>query len=421
MPTKPNPDGTPAKRQLDAVLIQLSSQRPSDVWRGMEQVRQWLKEDPEDRDVYGLVLDAVKKNRDLREEARHLLTEMMQNDSQVAEEALRSLPSGIQDLLADANDAYYAAEYVNSIQLYRQVLRLDPENAHAKEHLAKAVLKRDTGESPTDLPRAAQQYFRRARSFIAIREVVTAMNLLNAAVEAAQGKGMKYPEAEEALNNIQNLVLADEQISMADDAVKKGNRKKAINYYQNALKLDPSNYDIRKKIRNQKLIINAWWTVPLFVAIVGAAVYGLSTIYPASSLATPTITKTETSTIVSPTAITLANTTVPSIAETATNTEIPIPSPTNTPKATETIASTSTESPLGIGYINKAVASVWKDPNSGLDGQLGLNQSLEILEEQTISGAKWYRCRWTDDNGQRYEGWILESNITFGPTPTPRP
>jgi len=126
MSSKVNPGKTPNKRksQLDAVLIQLSSQRPSDVWRGMEQTRQWLKTNPEDSDVYGLLLDAVQKNRELREQVRNLLNEMMQNGSQTAEKAILSLPSSLTDFLVNADDAYYGGEYESAIKLYRQVLKL---------------------------------------------------------------------------------------------------------------------------------------------------------------------------------------------------------------------------------------------------------------------------------------------------------
>src|SRR5262245_55021621 len=97
------------KSELDAILIQLSSQMPSDVWRGKEQVRQWLKEDPEDRDVYALLVNAAQKNRNLRDDVRNIIVEMLQNGSKAAEQAILSLPSGIDGILADADDAYYAA------------------------------------------------------------------------------------------------------------------------------------------------------------------------------------------------------------------------------------------------------------------------------------------------------------------------
>src|SRR5688572_14213921 len=204
------PGRPPTRKQLDAVLVQLGGQRPSDVWRGMDQVRRWLADNPENREVYGMLLDAVKESRDLRDQVRKLLSEMEQKGSKSAQEAMSNLPSGVQDFSVDANDAYYAGEYERAIQLYRQVLKLDPDNAHAKDHIAKAEIKRRTGETASGLPRAAEQYYRRARSYIAAREVVTAMNLLSAAIEAARAKEMKYPEAEEALNNMNNLLLADD-------------------------------------------------------------------------------------------------------------------------------------------------------------------------------------------------------------------
>jgi tetratricopeptide (TPR) repeat protein len=422
IPGKPQ---DPKRLQLDSVLIQLTSQRPSDVWRGMEQVRQWLKEDMEDREVYGLLLDAVEKNRDLREQVRGLLLEMMQKGSKVAEQAILSLPSSVPDIMADANDAYYAAEFDKAIQLYRQVLRLDPENSAAKDHLAKAILKRGTGDSPTDLPRAAQQYYRRARSFIAIRDVVTSMNLLNAAVEAAQAKGMKYPEAEEALNNIQNLVLADEQIGLAKAALEKGKHREAITYYENALKLDPTNPELPKKIRKERLTLNSWWGIPLLIVIVAFSIYGYAAQNPGQLKPTPTITNTEIRNVVpsSTVAIKLSQTSV-NLTQTATNTEIISASETSaitaSPSFTKTSIPTSTEEILGVAFINKAIASVWQEPNKGLQGQLRLYQPLILLEEKLISNSTWYRCRWELD-GNTQEGWILADNITFGPPPIPSP
>ena len=50
--------------------------------------------------------------------------------------------------------------------------------------------------------RAAEQYYRRARSYIAARDIPTAMNLLNAAIEAAQAKGFTFQDAEDALINL---------------------------------------------------------------------------------------------------------------------------------------------------------------------------------------------------------------------------
>ena len=168
--TTPEQDLIERSKQLSAVLIQLLSQRPSDILRGMTQVRYWLQADIEDGQVYAILLDAVHENREMREQVRSLLTQMVEKGSKAAEQALSILPSTASEILADADDAYYAAEYDQAIQLYRQVLKLAPDDERAKDHLAKAEIKRMAGETDKDLPRAALQYYRRARSHIAARD-----------------------------------------------------------------------------------------------------------------------------------------------------------------------------------------------------------------------------------------------------------
>jgi tetratricopeptide (TPR) repeat protein len=462
MASKNNPGKAPGKRQLDAVLVQLGNQRPSDVWRGMDQVRQWLSDDSENRDVYGMLLDAVKESPDLREQVRNLLSEMEQKGSKSAREAMSKLPSGVQDFSADANDAYYAGEYERAIQLYRQVLKLDPDNAHAKDHIAKAEIKRRTGETASGLPRAAEQYYRRARSYIAAREVVTAMNLLSAAIEAARAKEMKYPEAEEALNNMNNLLLADDFKQKARQAVRIEQWKDAVELYSKALALDPTDEIVKKEAEslqnlleaatliqsgrssklfaplgkwqstvdaarlfinpksrlvrsvekqiNQVRLLRFFSGVLLIIGIIALSYWGipkffapepLSTITPAATTSVPTQTSAApAATATQPMEIT----TSPSITETPTITPTDTPSPTNT------------QLNLGTGYINKASASAWGVPNSGLIDQLGFKQTLTLLERREVGGSTWYRCTWEKDGVTR-EGWILGEYITFGPPP----
>jgi hypothetical protein len=95
----------------------------------------------------------------------------------------------------------------------------------------------------------------------------------------------------------------------------------------------------------------------------------------------------------------------------ATSTNTPVPTPT------KIIISTSTETILGIGYVNKAVASTWSDPNRTLIERLSLNHPLIIMERREVSGSTWYRCRW-ENNGNTQEGWILAEYVTLG-TPPP--
>ena len=468
MSGKTNPGKIPNKRksQLDAVLIQLSSQRPSDVWRGMEQARQWLKEDTEDKDVYGLLLDAVQKNRDLREQVRNLLTEMMQGGSQSAEKAILALPSSLTDFIADADDAYYGAEYERAINLYRQVLKLDPENAHAKDHIAKAEIKRITGETASGLPRVAEQYYRRARSYIAARDVITAMNLLNAAIEAAQAKNIKYIEAEEALNNMNNLLLADDFRQKAKTALNENRWNDALESYNKALTLDPANELTKRELESlqdllrtetalkkrgvmrvfmpisklqntveaARIVMNsgnpllsyiekqlsqirlfrATSIILLLIIIIFPLYYNddIRGLFAPVLAETPIIsTATYTSEVV-PTNTEQQATESIIITNTQTiNTDTPTPTPT------ETLTPTPTEVILGTGYINKGIASTWDAPNGKLIERLSLNHPLTILEQKTIAtNFLWYRCRW-ENNGITHEGWILAEYITFGSPP----
>lgn len=453
----------PTQKQLDAVLVRLGSQRPSDVWRGMDQVRHWLADDPENREVYGMLLDAVKENRDLREQVRKLLSEMEQKGSKSAQDAMYNLPSGIQDFSADANDAYYAGEYEKAIQLYRQVLKLDPDNAHAKDHIAKAEIKRRTGETASGLPRAAEQYYRRARSYIAAREIATAMNLLSAAIEAARAKDMKYPEAEDALNNMNNLLLADDFKQKARQAVRIEQWKDALELYNKALALDPTDEVLKKEAESLQNLLEAatliqsgrssklfaplgkWQSIVdaarlfinpksrlvrsvekqinqirllriisgilLFIALIGLSYWGIPKLFApgVSSTSTPTATifvPTQTSTMPASTATQRLGTTVSfSITETPTITPTETPSPTNTQLI------------LGTGYINIGTVSAWAEPNSTLIDRLRLNQILTLLEKREIGGSTWYRCSWEKDSVAQ-EGWILGDYITFG-SPAP--
>ncbi len=420
----PNTNTTPDDYDLEAVSIQLRSQRPGDLWKGMEQVTQWLQDNPESPKIYEMLLNSVHDNRALRERVRKLLIDVSNNNkSKAAQSALHNLPSSVRDLLADADDAYYAGQYGDAIELYRQVLKLDPKNMRAQDHLAKAEIKQIAGESDTDLPKAAVQYYRRARSFIAAREVATAVNLLTAAIESAKAKGMVYDDAEQALNNMQNLLIADEFIEKAKIAIEKNQRKNAIEYYEKALKLDPTNVVIKKKLSQQQMLLNTSilmrWIVAAAMLIISGFMtfqflgqrFGASTIIPTFSTNAPIATFSDTDIPIIVAITTDAKQTI-TITPTSTPTVSPEPVPTNT----EAPTSTPTLPPLGVGYVTKAIASTWNTPNGTFIEKLGLYQVITILEKVLDHGFTWYRCSW-EINGEIKEGWILAEYISFGSPP----
>jgi hypothetical protein len=133
-------------------------------------------------------------------------------------------------------------EYEQAIELYQKVLKIDPENVRAREQTAKAELNRIAGRPDNDLPRAAIQYFRRARSHIAARDFGAAMNLLSAALEAARANGQDFPEAESLLNSMQDLWTADEYKAKAEVALKKEQWGTAYDLYNKAFLLNPQDH-----------------------------------------------------------------------------------------------------------------------------------------------------------------------------------
>jgi tetratricopeptide (TPR) repeat protein len=109
------------------------------------------------------------------------------------------------DLLADADNAYYATDYAQAIMLYEQVLSLSPNNQRATEQLKKAQLSLFADSNRERLPAEAVQHFRRARSYIAAKDYNHAITALSIAIEVAKNAGILYPDAEKLLSSLKYL------------------------------------------------------------------------------------------------------------------------------------------------------------------------------------------------------------------------
>ena len=467
VPSGTNPGSDRRKKQIDAVRLQLSSQRPSEIRRGFEQVRQWLNEESEDRDVYSMLLDVVEKNHELRQQVRDLLIDMTQKESRMAAEAVNVLPSSVDDLLADADDAFYAAEYERSIQLYRQVLTRAPENARAKSHLAEAMKETPTAsEKNPELPRDAIQYYRRARSYIAARDFSTAMKMLGAALESAQTRGMKYTEAEKLLQSVQDSSLAQEfKQKIYELAMDKGQWKEAFNTCTNALLPDltdegiKNEFDAILKLLREELALEKRGSFKVFAPLgklqraykfakevlppkdallqyVGRQLSSFQTIRVTLVVAVlamgavffrpwtfipQTPPPTETPTIAPTTAVPPTQTATETALATPTENIPPSDTPvvdTQTPPPTETFTPSPTLAPIGYGEITLFIFPL-KIPNGGrINHSLKPGQVVPLWEkDDTASGGPWYRCTWIDVDGTPYEGWIPASALQIVPGP----
>lgn len=159
-----------------------------------------------------------------------------------------ALPSNVADLIDDADNAYDKAEYNSAIRLYQRILKLDPENQRAKKNLVEAEKRLGPGDVSKSLPQIAKQYLDQARLHISVRNIEQAISLLKGAIDEAQKKGMKYPDAEQMLGDAENMLLADGFRHKAIIVLQRESWENALSYYKKALLLDPTNIIIKMEL-----------------------------------------------------------------------------------------------------------------------------------------------------------------------------
>lgn len=195
-------------RRFAAVKDQLSSTAPNEFRQGIEHLRRWLQNSPDDQEIYTFMVNTSREFPTAQNTILELLREMKQRGSKIAAMTLSDLSTNEEDLMDEADDAYYAAEFDKAISLYQKILELEPSNHQARDRLVKAEANKIDGvgeKSNKKLPREAIQWFRQARSYIAASDFKAAITYLGAAVEEARANEIYFSDAELLLNRIQNL------------------------------------------------------------------------------------------------------------------------------------------------------------------------------------------------------------------------
>ncbi|MEP7133722.1 MAG: toll/interleukin-1 receptor domain-containing protein [Chloroflexota bacterium] len=203
-----NASSTGRAKRFFAVKSQLSSTDPDEFRQGIEHLRRWLQVGPDDQDIYTFMVNISLEFPTVQNAILELLREMKQRGSKIAAATLADLSTNEQDLMDEADDAYYAAEFDKAISLYKKVLDLEPNNHQARDRLVKAEANKIDGIGERvnrKPPREALQWFRQARSYIAASDFKAAIIYLGAAVEEARAKEIYFSDAELLLNRIQNL------------------------------------------------------------------------------------------------------------------------------------------------------------------------------------------------------------------------
>lgn len=139
-----------------------------------------------------------------------------------------------------ANDAYYAANYAEAIQLYRQILEQAPKNNNARKYLAKAELNLSLGATVQEVPVEAIQLYKRSRSFITAGDLQQAKKMLEKAILIAKKAGAEFSTAQDLLEHLSDALTAEGFKKRAFDAIDTKLWLRADAELNFAIKLDPT-------------------------------------------------------------------------------------------------------------------------------------------------------------------------------------
>lgn len=313
----------------------------------------------------------------------------------------------------------------------------------------------------TDLPYDAVQYFRRARSYIAAKDYVYANNWLELAVETARRAGVNYPDAEQLLNRVRDILALDEVKQKVNPMLEAGQWKEASDLYAKAVERYPANkllknefdglqgllyeeaklknkgffrlftnlFRLRTVLNSTKDIINPNNPLYSFVkrqyrqirlAQISSASILIVILFFASALTgKPNFSQLLPSTV--------TPTSTPSLPPSMTPTQlISMQETTATPTITPTLIPTDTLAPptatpitvKAYGILFVSYFFPLEQPNGARVGSvLEYKQSLKIINDTTDHGSLWYECVWEID-GVPGRGWILADKIKIVQAPT---
>ena len=178
----------------------------------------------------------------------------------------------IQELIENADNAYYATEYDKAIQSYMQALELDPDNLHAQQQLRKAERSRPSKSvKPETVPSEALQLYKRSRSFITIGDLDGAKQLLNQAIDITDKAGIDFPKAKDLVKNLQNISKAEEFKKKAFEELDTQQWGKARANLGFAVDLDPNDDTVQLLLSHLQSLIKAQNLVTQLQSGVGGA------------------------------------------------------------------------------------------------------------------------------------------------------
>jgi len=226
------------QKKLDLIRTQLFSDNDFEINKGMSQLQAWLISEPENPALYDFMEALAHEKPALQDIIEDLLDELIRAGSKLARQTLPNIFSS--SITIEADDAYYAGEINKAIKLYSQILQVDSENKRARKQLEKIWAKDSSESLPTQIPRDAVQYYRLARSYIAVGDNKSAIAFLGAAVDEAAKAKVQFIEAATLLGRLQDLESAAEYKLQAENHLREDRWMDALDSYNKAALLEAS-------------------------------------------------------------------------------------------------------------------------------------------------------------------------------------
>lgn len=151
--------------------------------------------------------------------------------------------------LSEIASAYYAGDYERTVELANILLASDPSHSQAQDYRQKAEDNLMRGIVPDHrIPFDARVAYNRANSLVRAGNYNEAERLYQQAREIAEQGGIKnWKDVEQALLEIQDLVLARELLADGDRLLAADDWNGALNKYEGALRVVPSDPEAEER------------------------------------------------------------------------------------------------------------------------------------------------------------------------------
>lgn len=274
------PPGTEIESLLRRARVRVrTASDPSEHRSALDILRQVLDLDAETPEAYDLLEKLLGKAPDLQETAISLLTPLATRNSR-AKEVLQRLnapsskggapsgaprqpnfsppplqpsgtgftnggavsPTDLDELRRRMTDLYYQGEYREAINLCNKILGISPNDEQAKDYRIKAEDYLNRGFVPDNrIPLQARMAYNRGNSAKRAGMYKEAQDLYNEALHLARMEGLdRWADAENALMEIEDLVLAKKLTDEGDALGKQDRWEEATQKYEGALELSES-------------------------------------------------------------------------------------------------------------------------------------------------------------------------------------